>query len=295
MEQASKSEDGSGYKHHDFQVEQVNPQDVVIDEVNERTTNTGPRTAKGDLEKSIAENGIENPPQVRPKEDGDGYKVFAGQRRVQAAQAVGLDEIPVIVKDLNDTEALAASVNENNEHLKKDVPRKDRAKAVKKLEEDWERERIAEYFGVGPQTVRNYLEPTRNFWEDTIFDPEVETEIDTEYIADDVLADLRRVMGKGHLAERAAKIIIKNQMPKKVVRSAINSTDNPKDFVQELKSQWEAVSSGKEQIRPRITLTGTNAERLQAWAKERGINKEQATKQLVIKKLNEIYNETTSS
>ncbi|WP_135826429.1 ParB/RepB/Spo0J family partition protein [Halorussus ruber] len=295
MSHKPESNADSNYQHHDFDVKYIDPNELVIDEVNERTSNTGPRTDRGNLETSIEEKGVENPPQARPQDDGNGYKVFAGQRRVLAAQAVGLPEIPVIVKDLDDMEALAASVNENNEHLKKDVSRKDRAQAVKKLERKWEREKVAEHFGVQAQTIRNWLEPTREFWEDTIFDPNIETEFETEYIADDILSDLRRVMKKSDLAERAAKIIIKKQIPKKVVRSAIKSTDDPADFIKELKEQWEAVSSGKEQIRPRITLTGNHAERLKAWAKERGISKEQATKQLVKDRLKEIYEETKSA
>lgn len=279
------------YAHHDFEVEYVDPNELKIDSVNERSRNTGPRTDEGDLEKSIKEKGIENPPQARPAENRDGYKVFAGQRRVLAAQAVGISEIPIIVKNLNDNEALAASVNENNEHLKKDVSRKDRANAIQELSEDWDIDRIADEFGVQNQTVRNWLEPTRDFWEDTLFDPQKEADIDTEYIADDILADIRRLMNDPENAERVAKVIIENQFPKKIVRSAIDETDGPSSFVQELKRQWESVSAGEEYIQPRITLTGEDGRRLKKWAKERGLNQEQATKQLVIEKLDEIYSE----
>lgn len=286
-ENIKKRNNDSEYAHHDLEVIWVDPHELEVDEVNERTMNTGPRTELGDLEQSIAENGIENPPQARPKENGEGYKVFAGQRRLLAAQTVDLPEIPVIIKDLNDMEAIAASVNENNEHLKKEVTRKDRTQAILKLEEEWPRKKVAEQFGVQPQTIRNWLEPTRDFWTDTIFDPQMETEIDTEYIVDDILAGLRRVIRKDELAERAAKIIINKQIPKKIVRSALNATDDPANFMEELKDQWEAVSSGQERIQPQITLTGDDAENLKKWAKERGISQEQAAKKLVEIKLND--------
>ena len=283
----SFEQEGS-FNHHDFDVIEVDPENLEIDEVNERTTNTGPRTDLGDLEKSVAKNGIEDPPQARPTENGDGYKVFAGQRRVQAAQTVGLRKIPILVKNLNDMEALAASVNENNEHLKKDVSRKDRAKAIQKLEGNWSRDEIAEKFGVNPVTIGNWLEPTRDFWSDTIFDADNDPELNTEYIADDILADLRRIFTDPSNAERAARIIIEKQFPKTVVRRAINETSSPTNFVRELKNQWKAVSAGAEEVRPRITLTGEDAKELKEWAKDRGVGTEEAVKQIV---LDELYDE----
>lgn len=289
MTQTDEELSNSDFSHHELSIELVNPNELTIDKVNERSLNTGPRTDSGDLEKSILENGVENPPQVRPTEDGKGYRVFAGQRRVLAAQAVGLSEIPVIVKDLDDMEALAASVNENNEHLKKEVTRKDRAVAVDQLKESWGIDRVADEFGVEPQTVRNWLEPTRNFWSGTIFDPVIDSSLETEYLADDLLAELRRVMGDADFAERAAKIIIKNKIPKVVVRSSISQADNPKAFLDELKEQWRAQSEGMEQIRPRITLTGSDAERLKRYAKDRGITNQRATKQLVKKQLEDEF------
>lgn len=273
------------YAHHEFEVISIDPNELEIDEVNERTLGAGPRTTEGDLEQSILENGIEDPPQARPNNDGSGYKVFAGQRRVLAAQAVGLDEIPVIVKNLDDMEALAASINENNEHLKKDVSRKDRARAIQRLEKEWPRNQIADHFGVEPQTIANWLEPVRPFWEDTMFDPSVQSERNTDYIANDVLADLRRVMVKTHLAEGAARVIIDKKIPKKVVREALKLANNPAEFMEELETQWKAISAGKVQINPRITLTGVDAERLQEYAKNRGISEELAVKQIVTENL----------
>lgn len=289
MSDALDSDDDTQEKsHHHADLEMVDPNILDIDNLNERTKNTGPRTDLGNLETSIAENGIENPPQVRPKKEGDGYKVFAGQRRVLAAQAIGINEIPVIVKDLDDLKALAASVNENNEHLKKKVSRKDRANAVQRLEEDWDRKKVANQFGVEPQTIRNWLEPTIGFWEGTIFDPNVESDLDTEYIANDLLADLRRTMVRDKLAERAAKVIIKKRIPTSIIRRAIKTTENPAEFLREMQEQWEAHSSGHDQVRPRITLTKDDANDLRTWAKSRGLSIEQAAKKLVKMKLDEI-------
>lgn len=245
----------------------------------------GPETHLGDLEQSIKENGIENPPQARPTEGGEGYKVFAGQRRLMAAKAIGLSEIPLIIKDLNDMEALAASVNENNEDLDKDVSRKDRAEALEELVDDWGTREVADSLGIDAQTVRLRLEPTDDFWSGTIFDPNIETEINTEYLADDIIPKLRRVTSDSEMAEGFAKKIIEKNVPPSAIRSAAEVADGPEGFWDEIVEQWNAEVKGQEKIRPRITLTGDDVEKLRAWAKDRGLNEKKAVKQIVTERL----------
>ena len=63
------------------------PFKVVDDEAMLRTT------------ESIAQYGVLTPIIARPLEDG-GYEIISGHRRVHAAEAAGLDEVPVIVRDL---------------------------------------------------------------------------------------------------------------------------------------------------------------------------------------------------
>lgn len=65
---------------------------------------------------SIKEHGILEPLLVRPLQHGD-YELVAGERRYRAAQIVGLTEVPVSVRDLNDEEALQLSLIENLQRL----------------------------------------------------------------------------------------------------------------------------------------------------------------------------------
>ncbi len=65
-----------------------------------------------ELANSIREKGIIQPIVVRPQ-DGDRYEIVAGERRWRAAQRAGLHEIPVIVVDLSDREALEIAIIEN--------------------------------------------------------------------------------------------------------------------------------------------------------------------------------------
>lgn len=289
---SNPNSENSEYAHHDPEIIHVDVDLLEVDEVNERKQGVGPRTGLGDLEKSIQENGLQNYPQARPCEDGEGYRIFAGQRRLLAAKSVGLKEIPIIVKDLDDTEALAASINENNEHLRKEVSRKDRARAVEQIVKEWGEDRAAAEFGVEPQTIRNWLEPTRDYWEGTIIDPGIDTEIDTEDLADDLISTIRRNINSPDLAERIIKLIINNNIPPSIIRSAAEVAENETEFVSEMKEQWEATAEGKSQIRPRITLVGDDVEHLRDWAKSRGLNEKMAVKQIVVERLNQENDES---
>lgn len=66
-----------------------------------------------ELVQSIREQGIIQPLVVRPAPDGGGYQIVAGERRYRAAQKAGLMEVPVVVKDYNDTETMLAALVEN--------------------------------------------------------------------------------------------------------------------------------------------------------------------------------------
>lgn len=61
---------------------------------------------------SVKELGILEPLLVRPQEQGD-YELVAGERRYRAAQAAGLNKVPVVVRELSDAEALQLSLVEN--------------------------------------------------------------------------------------------------------------------------------------------------------------------------------------
>ena len=64
------------------------------------------------LETSVSQHGILEPLLVRPLEF-DKYEIVAGERRYLAAKAVGLSEIPVVIKELTDTEAIQIALIEN--------------------------------------------------------------------------------------------------------------------------------------------------------------------------------------
>ena len=69
------------------------------------------------LKKSIHESGVLVPALARPTEDG--YEMISGHRRMAACAALGLETMPVIVRDMTDEEAVIAMVDSNlqREHL----------------------------------------------------------------------------------------------------------------------------------------------------------------------------------
>src|SRR5215472_11911513 len=67
-----------------------------------------------ELASSIKERGIIQPIAVRPMRGAtDAFEIIAGERRWQAAQRAGLHEVPVVVLDVSDAEALELAIVEN--------------------------------------------------------------------------------------------------------------------------------------------------------------------------------------
>ena len=69
-------------------------------------------TKLNELASSIKEKGLLQPLLVREKENGK-YEIIAGERRWRASQIASLHQIPVVVKNLNDTEVLEVALIEN--------------------------------------------------------------------------------------------------------------------------------------------------------------------------------------
>ena len=94
-----------------------------------------PRQVMGDLSEliaSIGEKGILEPLLVRPR--GERFQIVAGERRYQAAVQVGLEELPVVVRDVDDTEVIELALIENLQ--RKDLTPFEEAEALDGLAEN---------------------------------------------------------------------------------------------------------------------------------------------------------------
>jgi ParB family transcriptional regulator, chromosome partitioning protein len=91
-----------------------------------------PRQVMGDLSElmsSIQEKGIIEPIVVRQR--GDRYQIVAGERRYQAAVRVGLRDLPVVIREVDDTEIIEVALIENIQ--RKDLGAFEEAEAMSSL------------------------------------------------------------------------------------------------------------------------------------------------------------------
>ena len=91
-----------------------------------------PRQVMGDLSElmaSVAEKGVIEPLIVRSR--GDRFQIIAGERRYQAAVQVGLRELPVVIRDVDDSEVIELALVENIQ--RKDLTPFEEAEALHQL------------------------------------------------------------------------------------------------------------------------------------------------------------------
>ena len=92
--------------------------------------------ALAELTASIKRQGVLQPILARPHPEREGvYQIIAGERRWRATQAAGLHEIPVLVRPLDDTEAMAAGLVENLQ--REDLDPIEEAQGYRRLQEDF--------------------------------------------------------------------------------------------------------------------------------------------------------------
>ena len=130
-----------------------------------------------ELAESIKEFGIVTPIITRQKEDGNGYEVIAGQRRVRASELAGINTVPAFVLPLDRDRAIITLVDSNlqrenilpserafayrmkSEAMKRQGFRTDltSSQVVTKLRTD---DKVAQGFGVGRMTVQRFIRLT---------------------------------------------------------------------------------------------------------------------------------------
>jgi ParB family chromosome partitioning protein len=113
-------------------------------------------TALEELKASIKRSGVVEPVIVRPL-GGGAYELVAGERRWRATQALGLGEIPAVIKQLSDREALELSLVENVQ--RENLNPLEEAKGYARLLEEfgYTQEEIASAVGKDRATISNLL------------------------------------------------------------------------------------------------------------------------------------------
>ena len=108
-----------------------------------------------ELASSIEEKGLLQPIIIRRKEGV--YEIIAGERRFRAAKMAGLKEVPAIIKDVDDHEALELAMIENLQ--REDLNPVEIATVYQRFVEDfgYTHEDLAKKMGIERSSISNYI------------------------------------------------------------------------------------------------------------------------------------------
>ena len=116
------------------------------------------KEALDELTISIKERGVIQPLIVRRSEElDDKYELIAGERRWQAAQSAGLNEVPVVIIDADNLKSLELAIIENVQ--RKDLNPIEEAESYKNLIENfgYDQERVSKFIGKSRSYITNSL------------------------------------------------------------------------------------------------------------------------------------------
>ena len=112
--------------------------------------------ALSELAESISQHGLLHPLLVRPLTLG-GYQIVAGERRYRACRMAGITEVPVIIRELSDTETMEIALIENLQ--REDLTPLEEALGYKALmdEHNFTQDEIAQSMGKSRPAIANAL------------------------------------------------------------------------------------------------------------------------------------------
>ncbi len=134
------------------------PQELPLDQI--RLNPQQPRKMISDqkleeLTESVKIHGVIQPIIVKPQ--GDRYLIVAGERRYRAAKQAGLDTIPVVIKELSNSEVMQIGLLENIQ--REDLNPIDKGEAIKTLMEEHglTQEQLSKQLGIGRSSLTNLI------------------------------------------------------------------------------------------------------------------------------------------
>ncbi len=116
------------------------------------------QTALEELSNSIKERGIIQPLIVRKSDDQDDkFELIAGERRLQASQSAGLNEVPVVVLEADNLKSLEFAIIENVQ--RKDLNPIEEAESYKNLIDNfgYDQDKVSQFIGKSRSHVSNSL------------------------------------------------------------------------------------------------------------------------------------------
>jgi ParB family chromosome partitioning protein len=158
-----------------------------------------------ELTNSIREKGVMQPLLVRPSEDPNIFEIIAGERRWRAAQRAGLHDVPVIVREVDDKEALELAIIEN-------VQRVD----LNPLEEAQGYEQLIEQFSYTQQDLAQVIGKSRSHVANTLRLLKLPK-------------DVRDMVSRGELTAGHARTLVTAEDPAAVARQIVDGKLSVRD------------------------------------------------------------------
>ncbi|MGJ8528634.1 ParB/RepB/Spo0J family partition protein [Maritalea sp.] len=175
-----------------------------------------------DLTNSIREKGVMQPILVRPSPlEPDQYELVAGERRWRAAQRAGLHEVPVIIREVDDREALELAIIEN-------VQRAD----LNPLEESRGYDQLMDQFGYTQSDLAQVIGKSRSHVANTLRLMKLPTEVQ-QFVSDGALT-------AGH-----ARALITADNPTELAKRIIDGGLSVRETENLAQKQAQAVSGGE--------------------------------------------------
>lgn len=181
-----------------------------------------------ELTNSVREKGVMQPLLVRPSDDPNVFELIAGERRWRAAQRAGLHEVPVIVREVDDREALELAIIEN-------VQRTD----LNAIEEAMGYEQLLEQFDYTQNDLAQVIGKSRSHVANTLRLMKLPEDVRTMLASGDLTAGhartlitsddpsglARRIVGDGLSVRQAEALTQEDRTPRKTTARA----KHPKD------------------------------------------------------------------
>ena len=181
-----------------------------------------------ELTSSIREKGVMQPLLVRPTQDPNVFEIIAGERRWRASQRAGLSEVPVLVRDVDDKEALELAIIENVQRV--DLNPLEEATGYGQLIDqfDYTQQDLAQVIGKSRSHVANTLRLLK--LPQDIRDMLARGELTagharTLITADDPAALAKRIVGGGLSVREAEALTQRDGAPKKKPSAATLEKD----------------------------------------------------------------------
>lgn len=171
-----------------------------------------------DLADSIKSQGLAQPILVRPKPGGR-FEIVAGERRWRAAQLAGLQQIPAVIRDLDDTKATALALIENMQ--REDLNPMEESRGLFKLKQQTEctHQELATMVGKSRTTITNLMRL-------------MELEVDVQKLLESRAIEMghaRALLGlSGKAQKRAAKEVVAKGLSVRATERLVKAQSAPK-------------------------------------------------------------------